>query len=119
MHSGNRPPEAWSASAAGARDLMQWAIGSHTGKTGAAEGSKGCWDALTTFGEWSLPKICRQGVTWNVGADATGVSKVAAGCGGGLIAVLRDHVGLVLGGEVATTLGDSHKFTLGGKGARQ
>ncbi len=53
-------------------------------------------------------------MTWNVGADATGVSEVATGCGGGLTAVLGDNVGLVLSGEVATTLGDSYKFTLGG-----
>jgi hypothetical protein len=96
---------------------VQWAIGSHTGRTRAAGESKGCGDALTTLGEWSLPKTSWQGVTWNVGADAVGVSKVAAGCGGGLTAVLGDHVGLVLGGEVATTLGDLHKFTLGGQGA--
>ncbi len=49
---------------------------------------------------------------WNVGADAAGVSEIAAGCGGGLTAVLGDHVGLVIGGEVATTLGDSRKFIL-------
>ncbi len=54
---------------------------------------------------------------WNVGADAKGAREIAAGCGGGLIAVLGDHVGTGLGGEVATTLGDSRKFTLGGEGA--
>jgi hypothetical protein len=54
---------------------------------------------------------------WNVGADAVGVSEVVAGCGGGLTALLGDHVGLVLGGEVATNLGDLCKFTLGGEGA--
>jgi hypothetical protein len=43
---------------------------------------------------------------WNVGADAVGVSEVVAGCGESLTAMLGDHVGLVLGGEVATTLGD-------------
>ena len=58
-------------------------------------------------------------MTWNVGADAVGVSEVAAGCGGGLTTVLGDHVGLVLGGEVTTTLGDSCEFTLGGEGAGQ
>jgi hypothetical protein len=31
--------------------------------------------------------------------------------------VLGDHIGLVLGGEVVTTLGDVCKFTLGGEGA--
>jgi hypothetical protein len=77
----------------------------------------GCWDALTTLGDWSLLKTSRQGVTWNGGADVKGVSEVAAGCGGGLTAVLGDHLGLVLGGEVATTLGDSREFTLGGEGA--
>jgi hypothetical protein len=102
---------------AGARDLVRWAIGSRTGRTGAAGDGKGCWDALTTLGEWSSPKTSRQGVTWNVGAEAIGVSKIVAGCGGGLTAVLGDHVGLVLGGEAATTLGDSCKFTLGGEGA--
>ncbi len=96
---------------------MWWAIGSCTGRTRAAGGSKGWGDTLTTLGEWSLPKTSQQGVTWNVGADAIGVSKVAAGCGGGLTAVLGDHVGLVLGGEVATILGDLRKFTLGGEGA--
>ncbi len=50
---------------------------------------------------------------WNVGADNTGASDVAAGCNGGLPDVLGDHVGLVLGGEVATTLGDLRVFTLG------
>ncbi len=50
-------------------------------------------------------------MTWNVGADAAGVSEVAAGCGGGLTAVLGDHVGLVLGGDVMTTLGDLREFT--------
>ncbi len=44
-------------------------------------------------------------MTWNVGADNAGVSEIATGCGGGLTAVLGDHVGLALGGEVATTLG--------------
>ena len=47
------------------------------------------------------------------------MSEIAAGCGGGLIAVLGDHMGPGLGGEVATTLGDSHEFTLGGEGAGQ
>jgi hypothetical protein len=57
-------------------------------------------------------------VTWNVGAeDSVGVSEVAAGCSGGLTAVLGDHMGLVLGCEVTTTLRDLHKFTIGGKGA--
>ncbi len=96
---------------------MRWAIDSCTGKTRAEGGSKGCWDALITLGEWSSPKTRRQGVAWNVGADATGVSEVASGCGGGLTAVLGDHVGLVLGGEVAITLGDLQEFTLGGEGA--
>jgi hypothetical protein len=95
---------------------VRWAIGSCTGRTGAAGGSKGSWDALTTLGEWSLPKTSRQGVTWNVGADAAGVSEIAAGCGGGLATVLGDHVGLVLSGEVATTLGDLCDFTFGGEG---
>jgi hypothetical protein len=56
-------------------------------------------------------------VTWNVGADGSGVSEVTAGCGRGLTAVLGDHMGLVLGGEVATTLGELRKFTLGDVGA--
>jgi hypothetical protein len=55
---------------------------------------------------------------WYVGADAAGVSEITAGCGGGLTAVLGDHVGLVLGGEVTTTLGDLCEFTFGGEGAR-
>ncbi len=74
---------------------------------------------LTTLGEWSSPNMSRQGVTWYVGADAKGVREVAAGCGGGLIAVLGDHVGTGLGGEVATTCGDLCEFTLGGEGARR
>ncbi len=102
---------------AGPRILVRWAISSCTGRTGAAGGSKGCGDMLTTLGVWSLPKTSQQGVMWNVGADAVGVSKVAAGCGGGLTAVLGDCVGLVHGGEVVTTLGDLHEFTLGGEGA--
>ncbi len=57
-------------------------------------------------------------MTWNVGADGAGVSKVMACCSGGLTAVLGDHVGLVLGGEVATTLGELRVFTLGDAGAR-
>jgi hypothetical protein len=57
--------------------------------------------------------MSRRGVTWNVGVHAVGVSEVTAGCGGGLTAVLGDHVGLVPSGEVATTLGDLPKFTLG------
>jgi hypothetical protein len=64
---------------------------------------------LTILGEWSLPKTSQQGVTWNVGADDARVSELAAG---GLTAVLGDNMGLELGGEVATTLGDSCKFTL-------
>ncbi len=62
-------------------------------------------------------KMRWRGVTWNVEADGAGVSEVVAGCGGGLTAVLRDHVGLVLGGEVATTLGELLAFTLGDAGA--
>jgi hypothetical protein len=42
-----------------------------------------------------------------------------AACGGGLQAVLGDHVGFVLGGEGATTFGESRKVTLGLAGARQ
>jgi hypothetical protein len=61
----------------------------------------------------------RQGVPWNVGADNAGVSKVMAGCSEGLTAVLGDHVGLVLVGEVATTLGELRTFTLGDAGARR
>ncbi len=56
-------------------------------------------------------------MTWNVEADGAGVSEVTAGCGGGLTAVLRDHVELVLGGVVATTLGELRTFTLGDAGA--
>jgi hypothetical protein len=41
---------------------------------------------------------------WNVGADGAGVSGVTTGCSGGLTDVLGDHLGLALGGEVATTL---------------
>ncbi len=96
---------------------MRWAIGSRTGRTGTEGGSKGCWGSLTTLGEWSLPKTRWQGVTWNVGADNAGVSEVASGCSGCLQAVLGDKMGLVLGGEVETTLGDSRTFTLGGEGA--
>jgi hypothetical protein len=48
----------------------------------------------------------QQGVTWNVGADGKGVSEVMAACSGGLQAVLGVSVGLVLGGEGATTLGE-------------
>jgi hypothetical protein len=58
-------------------------------------------------------------VTWNVGVDDAGVSEVMAACGGGLKAVLGDHVGLVLGGEGATTLGELRAFTLGHAGARR
>ncbi len=72
---------------------------------------------LTTLGEWSLPNTIWQGVTWKVGAGAKGVREVAAGCSGGLIAVLGDHVGPGLGGKVATTLGDLCKLNLGGKRA--
>jgi hypothetical protein len=60
-----------------------------------------------------------QGMTWNVGADGAGVSEVAAGCSGGLTAVLGGHVQLVLGGEDATTLGELCAFTLGDTGAGQ
>ncbi len=74
---------------------------------------------LTTLGQWSLPKTRWGGVTWNVGADSAGVSEVIACWGGGLTAVLGDHVGLVLNGEVAATIGELHKFTLGDAGARQ
>jgi hypothetical protein len=45
------------------------------------------------------------------------VREVAAGCGGGLIAVLGDHVGPGLSGEVATTLGELRVYTLGDTGA--
>jgi hypothetical protein len=54
---------------------------------------------------------------WNVGADGAGVSEVMAACGGGLQAVLGDHMGLVLGDEGATTLGELLVFTLGLAGA--
>ncbi len=56
-------------------------------------------------------------VTWNVGADAKEVSEVTDACGGGLKAVLGDHVGLILGGDGATTLGELCAFTLGLAGA--
>jgi hypothetical protein len=55
-------------------------------------------------------------VTWKVRADGAGVSEVMAVCGGGLTAVLGHHVGLVLGGEVVTTLGELRAFTLGDAG---
>jgi hypothetical protein len=58
------------------------------------------------------------GGVWNVGADDTGVGEVMASCsGGGLTAVRGDHMGLVLGGEVATILGELRAFTLGDAGA--
>jgi hypothetical protein len=50
---------------------------------------------------------------WNVGADSRGVSEVAVAHGGGLKAVLGASVGLVLGGEGETTLGELRAFTLG------
>jgi hypothetical protein len=76
---------------------------------------------LTTLGEWSLPKTRWRGVTWNVRADGAGVSEVMVACGRGLQALLGDHVGLVLGGEGATTLGlgELCAFTLGLAGARR
>jgi hypothetical protein len=55
----------------------------------------------------------QQGVKWNVGADGAGVSEVMAGCNGGLTAVLEDQVGLVVGGEVVSTLRESRAFTFG------
>jgi hypothetical protein len=48
---------------------------------------------------------------------SAGVSEVMAACSGGLQAVLGDHVGLVLSGEGATTLGESCEFALGLVGA--
>ncbi len=63
-----------------------------------------------------MSKTRQQGVTWNVGANDAGVSEVAACCGGGLQAVLGDHVRFVLGAAVATFLGDLLKFTLGDAG---
>jgi hypothetical protein len=77
----------------------------------------GCWVLLTSLGEWSLSKTRWWGVRWNVGADSTGVSEVTAACGGGLQVVLGDHLGFVLGGEGATTLGESREVTLGLAGA--
>jgi hypothetical protein len=77
------------------------------------------WGLLTTLGEWSSPKTRHQGVMWDVGVDGAGISEVTAGCGEGLTAVLGDHMGLVLGGEVATILGESRKFTLRDAGAGQ
>jgi hypothetical protein len=60
-----------------------------------------------------------QGVVWNVEANGRGVSEVTAAGSGGLKAVLGASVGLVLGGEGETTLGESCQFTLGLAGARQ
>ncbi len=45
------------------------------------------------------------------------MSEVTAAYGGSLTAVLGDHMGLVLGGGVASTLRESHEFTLGDAGA--
>jgi hypothetical protein len=59
------------------------------------------------------------GIRWNMVENGVGVSEVTAACGGGLKAVLEDHMGFVLGGGEATTLGDLHEFTLGLAGARQ
>ncbi len=67
----------------------------------------------------AIAKDKMAGVTWNVGADSAGMSEVTAACGGGLQAVLGDHVRLLLGGEGATTLGELRAFTLGLVGARQ
>jgi hypothetical protein len=61
----------------------------------------------------------QQGVAWNVGAYGRGVSEVTTACGGGLKAVLGASMGLVLGGEGETTLGDLREFTLGLAGAGQ
>ncbi len=102
---------------AGARDLVQWDIGSRTRRTGSAGGSRGYWDLLTTLGEWALPKLRQQGVACNVGVDSRGVSEVTVVRDGGLKAVLGASVGLVLGGEGETNLGELHKFTLGLAGA--
>jgi hypothetical protein len=74
---------------------------------------------VRVVGARSSPKTRRWRVVWNVGADNIGESEVVAGCNGPPLAVLGDHVGLVLGGEVATTLGDLHVFTLGDAGARR
>ncbi len=85
---------------------MRWAIGSRTGRDGAAGGSRDCWGLLITLGEWALPKTRRQGVAWNVGAAGRGVSEVTLARGGGIKAVLGASVGLLLGGEGETTLGE-------------
>ncbi len=74
---------------------------------------------LTTLGEWSLPKKRWRGVRWNVGVDGAGVSEVIAACGGGLQAVLGNHMGFVPGGEGVTTLGELRAFTLEIAGARR
>jgi hypothetical protein len=56
---------------------------------------------------------------WNIGADGNGVSEVKAACGGGLKAVLGDHMGPVLGGKGSTTLEKLHADTLGHVGAER
>ncbi len=48
-----------------------------------------------------IAKVKTGGVMWNVGADGAEVSEVMAACGGGLQAVLGDHVGFVLSGSSA------------------
>ncbi len=98
---------------------MRWAIGSRTGRTGAAGGCRSCWGSLTTLGEWALQKTRQQGVAWNVRADGRGVSEVMAACSGGLKAVLGASVGLVLSGKEATTLGETRESTLGLAGGGQ
>jgi hypothetical protein len=104
---------------AGTQDLVRWAISSRNWRAGAAGGSKGCWGSLTTLGECSSPKTRQQGMTWNVGADGAGVNEVPAACGGGLQSMLGASMGLVLGGEGTTTLGELWVFTLGHAGAGQ
>jgi hypothetical protein len=99
MHSLYCYPEVKRARGAGAQDLVWLDIGSCTGKTQAAGGSRGCWGLLTILGEWVLPKLRWQVVAWNVGADSWGVSEVTVAHGGGLKVVLGASAGLVLGGE--------------------
>ncbi len=96
---------------------MRWDISSHTGRARAEGGGRDCQGLLTILGEWALPKLRRQGVAWNVGADDRGVGEVKVAHGEGLKALLGASMGVVLGGEGEATLGDSRVFTLGLAGA--
>ncbi len=107
-----------SGAGAGAREQVQWEMGSRAGRLGGGSG-EGCQGSIPTLGEGAPLKLSQRSITWKGGGTGAGNRSVeAAGLGRGLQAGIDDIGWSGGGGGEEATLGGSCVGTLGQPGVR-